>query len=121
MQYGTRYHQCTRCGQKEWERNYAGGLGDHDWGEWVTVKEPTATEPGLQERTCKVEASHKEQQEIPATGVDEKPALSLTVWSRDGNPPYSPKTEFAVGETYSLVGSVTNIGNVDIELYDSDE
>ena len=71
VQYGNRYHQCTRCGQKEWERNYAGGLGDHDWGEWVTVKEPTATESGLEERTCKVDASHKEQREIPSNGKAE--------------------------------------------------
>ncbi|MBR5382414.1 MAG: hypothetical protein IK133_01190, partial [Clostridia bacterium] len=25
--YGTRYHVCDRCGTKEWERNYADGLG----------------------------------------------------------------------------------------------
>ncbi|MBQ9343276.1 MAG: hypothetical protein IJT99_03645, partial [Clostridia bacterium] len=80
VQYGNRYHQCTRCGQKEWERNYAGGLGDHDWGDWVTVKEPTATEDGLKERVCKVDASHKEQEVIPATGEpaeEAKPALEL--------------------------------------------
>ncbi|MBR5383617.1 MAG: hypothetical protein IK133_07315, partial [Clostridia bacterium] len=117
VQYGNRYHECTRCGQKEWERNYAGGLGDHDWGEWVTVKEPTATEPGLQERTCKVEASHKEQQEIPATGVDEKPALSIILWSEDSKTDV-PKSEFSVGESYFFNGKVTNTGNIDIELYD---
>ena len=41
----------------------------HDWGEWVVVKEPTAKEDGLQERTCKRDPSHKETQVIPALGV----------------------------------------------------
>ena len=41
----------------------------HEWGEWVVVKEPTAKEDGLQERTCKRDPSHKETQVIPALGV----------------------------------------------------
>ncbi|MBO4379095.1 MAG: hypothetical protein J5889_09030, partial [Clostridia bacterium] len=80
VKYGNRYHDCSRCGAREWERDYASGLGDHDWGEWVTVKEPTATEDGLKERTCKVDARHKEQEVIPATGElaeEAKPALEL--------------------------------------------
>ncbi|MBR6299819.1 MAG: hypothetical protein IKR36_02835, partial [Clostridia bacterium] len=126
VQHGTRYHDCTRCGAREWERDYTTGLGDHDWGDWVTVKEPTATEPGLQERTCKVDANHKEQQEIPATGEPEadpatdepaeeaKPALKLVVdqWEKvkEAYEPYDPKHYYnnSIGQQFI----VTNTGNV---------
>ncbi|MBR5382804.1 MAG: hypothetical protein IK133_03190, partial [Clostridia bacterium] len=77
VQYGNRYHDCSKCGAREWERDYASGLGDHDWGEWVIVKEPTATEDGLKERVCKVDASHKEQEVIPATGEEIEPWIKI--------------------------------------------
>ena len=65
VQYGTHYHQCQRCGEKEWERDYASGLGDHDWGPWETVKEPSPEGPGIERRVCKIESSHVEEREIP--------------------------------------------------------
>ena len=68
VQYGTRYHQCQRCGIKEWERNYADGLGDHDWGEWQEIQPATYVAPGIEERVCKIDSSHREQREIPFTG-----------------------------------------------------
>ena len=52
---------------------------------------------------------------------DEKPELSITLWADIAEPPYTRKTEFAVGEQYSFNGSVTNTGNVDIELYDCEQ
>ena len=65
VQHGTHYHQCQRCGEKEWERDYASGLGDHDWGPWETVKEPSPEGPGIERRVCKIESSHVEEREIP--------------------------------------------------------
>ena len=44
----------------------------HDFGEWVIVKQPTETEKGLKERTCKI-CNLKESEEIPATGKKEEP------------------------------------------------
>ena len=97
---------CSRCGAEEyWTRDY----GDHDWGEWKTVKEPTATEDGLKERVCKNDASHKEQQVIPATGeppVEEKPALKLVV-SQDPN-----QEVYHLGDEIVYDKFVTNTGNV---------
>ena len=37
----------------------------HDWTEWVTVKEATEEEAGLEVRTCRNDESHKEEREIP--------------------------------------------------------
>ena len=45
---------------------------DHDFGEWVIVKQPTETENGLKERTCKI-CNLKESKEIPAIGKPEDP------------------------------------------------
>ena len=45
---------------------------DHDFGEWVITKQPTETEKGLKERTCKI-CGLKETAEIPATGKKEDP------------------------------------------------
>ena len=65
---GSRTYRCTICGATYSDTIPATG---HNWGGWVTVKEPTATEDGLKERVCGNDASHKEQQAIPATGETE--------------------------------------------------
>ena len=50
------------CGYEEAEEIEALG---HDWGEWVTVKEATYDETGLEERTCeRTGCSEKETKEI---------------------------------------------------------
>ena len=45
----------------------------HTAGEWKTVKEPTATEPGLKELRCTVCGELMDSEEIPATGAIKKP------------------------------------------------
>ena len=40
----------------------------HDWGEKVTIKEPTCTEPGQSQRTCKVCGEKEEPKTIKALG-----------------------------------------------------
>ena len=37
----------------------------HEWGEWIVIKEATATEKGLKRRVCRTDASHVEEEEIP--------------------------------------------------------
>lgn len=49
----------------------------HDFGEWVIVKQPTETEKGLKERTCKI-CNLKETEEIPAIGKPEEPKPGTT-------------------------------------------
>ncbi|MCR4586235.1 MAG: hypothetical protein K5686_10990 [Lachnospiraceae bacterium] len=43
----------------------------HDWGEWIVIKEATATEKGLKRRVCRTDASHIEEEEIPVKSEPE--------------------------------------------------
>ena len=43
----------------------------HEWGEWIIIKEPTATEKGLKRRVCRTDASHVEEEEIPVKSEPE--------------------------------------------------
>ncbi|MBQ3228843.1 MAG: hypothetical protein IJB43_09690 [Clostridia bacterium] len=52
---------CNICGYKRTP-------GDHVYGSWNTVKEPTATTEGLRERLC-ILCANKITESIPATGV----------------------------------------------------
>ena len=114
--------KCKKCGALDyWTKDY----GDHDWGEWETVKAPTATEPGEEKRVCKNTPNHVETREIPATGgepvkpEDEKPELTITLWAEDLGA--AKKTEFQYEKSVYFRGSVTNTGNVDIELYNNEK
>ena len=63
-------HTCIYCGYTEWEY---GGYGTHDWGEWKVVKQPTPTEPGMEERVCRYTEEHRETREIPYQGDNGEP------------------------------------------------
>lgn len=52
---------CDTCGYKRTP-------GDHAYGNWTTVKEPTATAEGQRERSCVV-CGNKVTESIPATGT----------------------------------------------------
>ena len=100
--------ECSRCKETEmWTKDY----GDHDWGEWQTVKEPTATEDGLRERVCKNDKSHVEQEVIPATGApapeEKHPALKTEIIS------ITPDKEvYDPDDTFTVKLRVTNTGDV---------
>lgn len=127
---------CVNCGLEEYR--YA-GYGDHNWGEWETVKAPTATEAGLEKRVCKYSADHVEEREIPPTGggsatdpvpdpvpqpdpdpnggepADEgKAALLVTI--TDASNPLKPV--YDLGDITSFETTITNVGEVDLELFD---
>lgn len=44
----------------------------HEWGDWEVTKEPSATQTGERTRVCRLDASHTQTQEIPATGEEEE-------------------------------------------------
>lgn len=50
---------CADCGALIKEGTAVQALG-HNWGEWVTVKEATEEETGLEERTCLRDETHEE-------------------------------------------------------------
>ena len=61
----------------------------HDWNEWQTTKEPTCTEKGSKTRTCKLDNTHTETEEINMvahilTKVDEVKATC----EKEGNKEY---------------------------------
>lgn len=70
---------CTVCGEKQTETKKLNPTG-HTWGEWTTVKQPTATEAGSEKRLCSV-CHEEETRVLPATGVtpgvDDKPSDNL--------------------------------------------
>ena len=121
---GSRTYSCSICGATYSETIPATG---HNWGAWVTVKNPTATEDGLMERVCGNDASHKEQQAIPATGslplttADEKddgikPSLLFAVsWAPDAG-----AGKRYVGAIVNVDETLTNTGNCDLYLPNMD-
>ena len=103
--------KCKICGYLDyWYKDY----GDHDWGEWETVKAPTATEPGEEKRVCKNTPNHVETREIPATGAaepeEEKPSLTLAWTAAKPSEPLAPDAHFYVPYC------VTNTGNVTMDV-----
>ncbi len=113
---GSRTYHCTICGATYSDPIPATG---HNWGEWVIIKNPTATEDGLQERVCNNDASHKEQQAIPAT-VEPEPAKTEEVGI---HPSITAERTWAddAGEGKRYVGAniytdikVTNTGDCDV-------
>ena len=61
--------KCSRCGISGGSITVAIPAAGHAYGEWKTVKEPTATQPGTKERVCTV-CGDKQTEAIPATGTD---------------------------------------------------
>ena len=83
IQYATYKHTCNRCGLTLSFEYPEGGYGDHDWGEWVRVQEPTPDNPGLEERVCNIYPGHVERREVP----------------------YTPASELEVYLTYKVIGA----------------
>ena len=50
----------------------------HSWGEWVTTKEPTYTEPGERQRICKNDNSHADVETIPTLPAPEAYAVEYS-------------------------------------------
>ena len=77
--------QCSVCDLKEAQVIALPATGKHDYegSEWKTVKQPTATEPGLEQRPCK-NCDHMDERVLPATGDPSKP--------EDPDEPEKPKS-----------------------------
>ncbi len=73
----TAYWTCTKCGryysdeQGQTEITLADTIlpaVDHDWGEWITLVEPTCTQKGVKYHVCSFNALHMELADIDPTG-----------------------------------------------------
>ncbi len=72
------HYICSECGKWFWDAEATKPVTNpadavlaavgHNWGEWKTVKEPTATESGLAERYCLNDVNHKESMVLPPVG-----------------------------------------------------
>ena len=92
-------HRCTVCGNRQWQ--WTGELGDHQWGEWVVVREPDYYQNGLRQRVCsvcgkteeeeftggasKVLPEHMEEDELPSITLEAVLTAPGPFWT--GNDP----------------------------------
>ncbi len=77
---------CDRCGQTLTASQVIPASGPHTYGPWEVIEEPTATETGLQQRTCTV-GGHVETQVIPALSeTPTEPEVDTTNPSEGTNP-----------------------------------
>ena len=51
----------------------------HVWGPWVVTTPPTATQSGVETRTCTLDSSHTQTRTIPATGYSFQGTYTATV------------------------------------------
>ncbi len=65
IEQGYTKHTCI-CGDS-YQSDFTAKI-DHDWGEWVTAQEPTATKEGLAKRQCQYGCGTTEQKIIAALG-----------------------------------------------------
>ncbi len=63
--------RCTVCNEVLSSEHFVTSNGGHDWNEWETVTPVSCTTNGLQVRTCKNDASHKEERILTFTGHTE--------------------------------------------------
>ena len=80
-----------------------------NWSSWETIKEPTETEPGVEERTCPgiegYRKSHKQTREIPPTGKEEEPHIHAEEWV-PGRPATCTRTGLTDGVKCKWCGEV---------------
>ena len=108
------HYECSECDGWFWDAEGLSPVGDHantvlaalehEWGEWQTLKEPTASESGLAERICAHDPSHRETKELPAIGAPETiPAEILSISKKMLSVPANG-TRFAADEaiTYQI-------------------
>ena len=67
---------CKGCGAQISSEKVTDPALGHDWGEWVVTTPATATEEGVETRTCKRDASHQETRAIPTVSPEEEQETS---------------------------------------------
>ncbi len=104
---GTEVKLCTICGEVADTRDTV--YGDHDWNDWSTTILPDWDSTGEEERTCKLDANHKETNPLPVGVVEsvtvKTPPTKLT-YQKDGT--FDP-TGLVVEVTYSNYDHVTTV------------
>ncbi len=69
----TEHYRCLDCGKyfadadgatEITEKDFIVDATGHDWGDWTTTRQPSASEPGEQQRVCKTDKSHVETRNL---------------------------------------------------------
>lgn len=116
---GMEYDICTECGETLNEKTLP--LAAHKWSNWTVVKEPTATEEGVEKRTCSVCGDSETRSIEKFNGLrDSKTGVEIIY-----NDEYSDGTELKVeekfgGKSFQLIGTAygkTNTAIYDISTY----
>ena len=98
--YTATYYKVTdaqgNCTKETFEGEVVLPATGHNWGEWTTVKEATATETGLRQRVCS-NCNEVEQEEIPVLPTT---ALELNVLAPDGSQQAFHVTQSGTVRTY---------------------
>ena len=112
---GMEYDICEDCGETFNENTLP--LAAHTWGEWTTVKKPTATAEGMEKRTCSV-CGREETRSIEKSNalVDENTGVEIIY-----DDEYDSDTEIKVeekfsGKSFQLISSA--YGEVNSKIYD---
>lgn len=101
---------CTGCGAEMSRETLTVSATGHNFGEWETVKEATATEDGSKKRVCA--CGEEETEVIPALGVTEtEPTEPVTRPTEPNIQPTAPTTQPATqpGNTDNEGGNMTTI------------
>lgn len=104
---------CKDCGITVQEGQIVTAPGHHTFGDWVVVKEATATTDGSKERSCSV-CAHKETETIPATGTGDEPGSET-----ESEEPSSTEPESKPGESENQNTQTGKPGNDSADKNDS--
>ena len=116
---GMEYDICTECGETLNEK--ALPLAAHKWSDWAVVKEPTATEEGIEKRTCSVCGNAETRSIEKFNGIRDSETGVEIIY----NDEYSDGTELKVeekfsGKSFQLIDTAygkTNTAIYDISTY----
>ena len=116
---GMEYDICTECGETLNEK--ALPLAAHKWSDWAVVKEPTATEEGIEKRTCSVCGDSETRSIDKFNGLRDSETGVEIIY----NDEYSDGTELKVeekfsGKSFQLIDTAygkTNTAIYDISTY----
>ena len=92
---GMEYDICTECGETLNEKTLP--LAAHKWSDWTVVKEPTATDEGIEKRTCSVCGKDETQSIEKFNGIRDSETGVEIIY----NDEYSDGTELKVEEKFS--------------------
>lgn len=116
---GMEYDICTECGETLNEKTLP--LAAHKWSDWTVVKQPTATEEGIEKRTCSVCGDSETRSIEKFSGIRDSETGVEIIY----NDEYTDGTELKVeekfsGKSFQLIDTAygkTNTAIYDISTY----